>query len=160
MNLHHIYAEASRLAGTERHSRLVRAVKGVALTPRRPETWAEAAPIILPAVRAASWAATGMATELARRRLVPFVQTILAIDFPASLTYVTRSDLDRWGVTATEAEATAARNLVGRFDALGQTGPVGFMAGPDGYASSWLAVPDTSPRSSGTGSGRPRSPSP
>jgi hypothetical protein len=55
MYLHNIYAEAQQVAGDARAERLRRAV--LAAVPRpRPANWRDAAPLLMPAVRTASWA--------------------------------------------------------------------------------------------------------
>lgn len=48
---------------------------------------------------------------LVRKRLVPFLHTLLALDGPDRLTYVSRGDLDDWGVSAKDAFALAMGNL-------------------------------------------------
>src|SRR5262249_1656335 len=55
MNLQNIYVEAQQLDGDARAERLRRAV--LAMVPRpRPATWRAAAPLLMPAVRTATWA--------------------------------------------------------------------------------------------------------
>jgi hypothetical protein len=141
MFLQNIYAEADRLEGQARTDMLVRAARGITSPQVRPTTWTVAAPALRPAVRAVSWAAAGSSAGVVRRALVPFVQAMVAIDFPDSMTYVTDADLTAWEVDHAKVEQTAAANLKDRFEAIAKAGPVGIMLGPDGYTSSWLAVP-------------------
>ena len=55
MNLQNIYVEAQQLDGGARAERLHRAVLAMVPQPR-PASWRDAAPLLMPAVRAATWA--------------------------------------------------------------------------------------------------------
>ncbi len=141
MNLDNIYAEARRREGDDRVQVMRRSIRGVAAAKARPQTWDEAAPMLLPAVRAASWAAAAAPAGAVRRSFLPFVQLLTAIDFPDSMSFVTSDDLRTWAVTQAEAERAAVANLTSQPAPVGLAGPVGMVMGPDGYASSWLAAP-------------------
>ena len=148
MNLQNIYAEARQLDADARAERLRRAVLAMAPQPR-PTTWDDAAPLLLPAVRTSSWAnaATaakgegGLAAVPFGSPLVPFVKVLCAIDFEHSMSFATAADLSAWGVTDEEALRTASANLARMPCQVQRTGPAALITGPDGYASSWLAVP-------------------
>lgn len=142
MHLQNIYAETSRLEGRARRDMLVRAVRGILGSPSRPEAWEAAATMLRPAVRAVSWVAAGGSARVLCQPLVPFVQAMIAIDFPDTMTFATVDDLKVWGVDEAEVQRTAVANLKTHFVALAQAGPVGTMLGPDGYISSWLAAPE------------------
>lgn len=143
MNLRNIYAEAQRLHGEARSDRLRRAVLAMIPQPR-PANWREAVPLLLPAVRTASWASAAAASAAAvpfGKPLVPFVKVVCAIDFAHLMSFATVNDLATWGVTDDEALWTASANLARIPCQVRRRGPVGMVEGPDGYASSWLAVP-------------------
>jgi uncharacterized protein YtpQ (UPF0354 family) len=140
MFLQNIYREAADLEGEDRRSRLRTAVLAMA-DPSRPTSWDEAAPALLPAVRSVSWAAAGGVHDIVRRPLVPLVNLLCAIDSEHAMSFATASDLEMWGVTEAEALERAARNLAGQQVEIEMGDGVAFVLGPDGYASSWLAVP-------------------
>jgi hypothetical protein len=148
MNLHNIYAETGAMRGDERAVRLRTAV--LAMTEdRKPATWEEAAPRLLPAVRAASWVtATGGHEPDAGhpdrsfvRALVPFVSVICAIDSEHAMMFANGHDLAAWGVTGDQAMRTAVANLARMPLPVSQSSGQATILGPDGYVSSWLAVP-------------------
>ena len=146
MNLHNIYAEAGQLDGDARAERLRKAVLAM-MPPERPDTWGEAAPQLLPAVRTASWAYASAGDGRADvpapfgRPLVPFVKVLCAIDSEHSIAFGGVDDLSAWGVSDDEALHTAAENLADQPCEVHRDGPVAMIVAPDGYASSWLAVP-------------------
>jgi len=151
MNLHAVYAEAQQLGGDARAERLRTAV--LASVPQsRPASWRDAAPLLMPAVRTASWANSMISTAepgaLAAvpfgKPLVPFVKVLCAIDSEHSMTFATAADLARWGVSDDEALRTASANLARmpcQVRRNGRNGPVAQVLSPDGYVSSWLAAP-------------------
>ncbi|HET9654258.1 MAG TPA: hypothetical protein VFP72_02815 [Kineosporiaceae bacterium] len=139
MYLGNIYRESQGLTGEERTSRLSSAVLGMAPQPR-PQSWAQAAPRLMPAVRSASWAAA--TPEVLRRRLLPFVSLQCVIDSDHAMSFATESDLSAWGVSEDEALRQATENLSQGPVQVGTMAGAAFVLGPDGYISSWLAVPD------------------
>jgi hypothetical protein len=148
MNLHNIYAEAQQLDGDARAERLRRAVLAV-VPPPRPADWRDAAPLLMPAVRTASWVNAMLSTTGAKasaavpfgRPLVPFVKVLCAIDSEHSMSFATGADLAAWGVTDDEALRTASANLARMPCQVRRSGPMALVLGPDGYVSSWLAAP-------------------
>jgi hypothetical protein len=148
MNLHNIYVEAQELTGDARAERLRRAVLAMVPKPMRAR-WADAAPTLMPAVRAASWAneimtPTGAVATGARtfgRPLVPFVKVLCAIDSEHAMGFATVADLAAWGVTDDEALQIASANLARMPCPVRRSGPMALVQGPDGYVSSWLAAP-------------------
>jgi hypothetical protein len=148
MNLQNVYAEDRPVDAAARARRLRTAV--MAMVPSlRPATWATAAPRLLPAVRAASWVAAssgqtsapGRSVRTFARPLVPFVSVICAIDSEHAMTFATDDDLRSWGVTEDQAMRTASDNLARMPLRVARRGPEAAVLGPDGYISSWLAVP-------------------
>jgi len=141
MYLGNIYREAQRLEGDARASRLRTAVLAMAPSPQ-PQSWVEAAPRLMPAVRSAGWAAAGGMPEVLRRRLLPFVSLQCAIDSEFAMTFVTETDLRTWGVSEDEALRQARENLARAPLQVGRIEGAAYLLGPDGYISSWLAVPE------------------
>ena len=151
MNLRNIYLEAQQVEGDARARRLRRAVLA-AVPPARPASWRDAAPLLMPAVRTASWANPLISTAEAGaltavpfgKPLAPFVKVMCAIDSEHSMAFATAADLSEWGVTDDEALRTASANLARMPCPVrrnGRRGPVAVVQGPDGYISSWLAAP-------------------
>jgi hypothetical protein len=148
MNLHNVFADTRQLDSDARAERVRRHVLAMTAPPR-PANWRDAAPLLMPAVRSASWAnamtstAGGPAQAAAAfsRPLVPFVKVLCAIDSEHAMTFATAADLAAWGVTDDEALRTASANLARVPCQVRRDGPVALVQGPDGYASSWLAAP-------------------
>ena len=141
MNLGNIFAETQKLHGAERQARLRNAVLAM-VPPPRPETWDEAAPKLMPAVRAVSWLSASGSMTPVNRTFMPFLRLLCAIDGEHALTYVTDEDIGNWGVSEEQPFETAAANLSKAQVEVHRVGPIGVVTGPDGYASSWLAAPD------------------
>jgi hypothetical protein len=57
------------------------------------------------------------------------------------MTFATESDLKAWNVTEQDAMDKAEENLRSRPIEVGRTESTAIVVGPDGYVSSWLAVP-------------------
>jgi hypothetical protein len=107
MNLHNIYADAQQVEGDARAERLLRAV--LAAVPRpRPASWRDAGPLLMPAVRAASWANSMISTARPGafsavpfgKPLAPFVKVLCAIDSEHSMALATTADLTAWGAVS------------------------------------------------------------
>jgi hypothetical protein len=148
MNLQNVHAETRLLEGDARAQHLRTAV--LALVPSlRPATWDEAAPRLLPAVRAAGWltasdgqrAAAGRPARPFARPFVPFVSALCAIDSKHAMTFATDADLAAWGVNDDQAMRAATDNLARIPISVARSGRHAVVRGPDGYISSWLAVP-------------------
>ena len=141
MFLNNVFVEASGAEGDEREQRLRYAV--LALAPvHHPETWEEAAPTLLPAVRAVSWKNPVGASEVAARPFAPFLALLTARDSEYSMSYVTSPDLDDWGVDAETVEARASANFGEYGVPVDGEPPRLEIVGPDGYVSSWLTAGD------------------
>jgi hypothetical protein len=110
MSLRSVYAEAQEVDGDARGERLRLAVLAMVPQPH-PASWREAAPLLIPAVRAASWAnaiisPAGVVASAALpfgKPLVPFVKVLCAIDSEHAMSFATVTDLAAWGVTDDEA---------------------------------------------------------
>lgn len=140
MNLGNIYLEAQQLTGEARAARLRTAVLAMA-PPPRPETWDEAAPKLMPAVRSVSWLMGPPGPKPISRSFLPFLRLMCAIDSEHALSYVTDDDLHKWGATEELAFETASANLSARTVQVGRAGQIAILMGPDSYTSSWLAAP-------------------
>jgi hypothetical protein len=137
MNLHNISADAQQVEGDARAERLRRAV--LAAVPRpRPASWRDAGPLLMPAVRAASWANSMISTARPGafsavpfgKPLAPFVKVLCAIDSEHSMALATTADLTAWGVTDDEPLRTASANLARMPCLVRRDGPVALVQGP------------------------------
>lgn len=137
--LGNLYAEVANMTGEERASRLRTAVLAMA-PPEAPSTWEEAEPRLMPAVRNPSWAASAVENAL-RRPLLPFVSLAYVVDFEHGMAFVRYEDLADWGVGQGQVEAASVANLAALPLPVARSGTGAKVLGPDGYASSWLAVP-------------------
>lgn len=144
MFLQNIYAEALRLEGEERTERLRRAVLAMA-PPDRPRSWEDARGRLMPAVRSASWAAGATSADIVpiRRVFAPFLFLLTVVDDPHGMSFVSEEDAGRWGVDPEAIRQEAIANLCAAEVpvAMSDDDRVVEILGPDGYASSWLAVP-------------------
>jgi len=140
MNLRNIFLEAQQLTGEARAARLRTAVLAMA-PPPRPETWDQAAPKLMPAVRSVSWLAATPGPKPINKSLLPFLHLMCAVDSEHALSYVTHDDLDKWGASEARAFETASANLAASSVQVGRAGQIAIVMGPDGYTSSWLATP-------------------
>lgn len=147
MNLHNVYAETRELDGDARAERVRRHVLAMTAPPR-PASWRAAAPLLMPAVRSASWANSMASANGAKataapfgKPLVPFVKVLCAVDSEHAMTFATAADLAAWGVSDDEALGRASANLARMPCQVRRDGPVALVEGPDGYVSSWLAAP-------------------
>jgi uncharacterized protein YtpQ (UPF0354 family) len=140
-SLRNIYIETQPLTGEERATRLRSAVLGMDI-PARPTTWDDARPNLLPAVRAISWTEASGSVRPLHRPFLPFIDLMYAIDSEHAMTYATERDADTWGVAQEEIERAAHRNLHDQPIPVADAGQQRLVVGPDGYASSWLTVPE------------------
>lgn len=154
MNLRNIHAQAQLLYGEERAAWLSEFMLEV-LTKERSAGWHATAPSLLPAVRPTKWA--GVTLPVAKavkpaadsalssipfcKPLAPFVKVVCAVDSERTMAFATEEDLAAWDVSGEAALATAITNLAARPCEIHRNGPTATIDGPDGYASSWLAVP-------------------
>ncbi|MDQ1464385.1 MAG: hypothetical protein QOC73_1326 [Actinomycetota bacterium] len=138
--LHNIWHETQGIAEAERSERIRTAI--LALNgPPRPETWDDAQRALLPALRVTSWisAAEGNA---ASEHFLPLLDLLVAIDTEHAMSFVTAADLERWGVSLSQAVSTAIQNMRGLAVPHERLQSFYAVTGPDGYASSWLVAPD------------------
>jgi hypothetical protein len=141
MQLHNVFLEAKGSEPKARRSRLRTAVLNLQKT-ARPRTWDEARGRVLPVLRPASWVAATAQADLPTRAWGPFIKLLCAIDSEHGMSFVNRGDQTAWGVERDVLEQTAITNLTSKGMPAKCASNVLFATGPDGYASSWLAVPD------------------
>jgi hypothetical protein len=139
-NLHNHYAMAMQTTGEEREHVLRFAVQS-AHPPKSPVTWDEAASKLLPAVRAASWVSAQV--NLVVRPLAPHVVVAVAIDSEFSISYVSDSNLQQWGVSLADVWRVAYENLSrSAFAAhIDESNGVVMLEGMDGFSSSLMLLP-------------------
>jgi hypothetical protein len=108
-----------------------------------PRTWEEASLRIRPAVRPVSSVADGSkrGTYMVRRSLAPFVKLCFVVDFDHAIGYVSERNLSTWQVDFDTLKQAARDNLLSDGLDLARSGLVTSVLGPEGYVSSWLAVP-------------------
>lgn len=150
MYLSNIYYEAERAGGVDREVRIRTAVLAMERTDR-PETWSDARLLLRPTLRTTSSIDMirhnpAITEELKRRPVaapvLPHLWDMLALDAEHSMSFVNEADLKTWGVTADEARTQAAANLGAQELPYERTGSHLKVTGPDGYASSWLLLPE------------------
>ena len=93
--------------GGGRRERLDRFVAGLVGTPRLPQTWAEARPLLRPVLRG------GTPGAPLCRPVLPFLSEFVVVDQPDTMTYVGPDQPAVWGVSAEEVFEAARANLSG-----------------------------------------------
>jgi hypothetical protein len=146
MHLHNLWSDIQGKPAAERRAtikRYVLAMTAVAVT-KAPTSWSDAAPQLMPAVRTGSFGRSSP-LELISIPMMPFVQLFTALDHPDHMGFVTIKDATEWGIDHAVIRTRAAANLRGAALPTAQHPRVRgahAVLGPDGYVSSWLAVPD------------------
>jgi hypothetical protein len=114
------------------------------------ETWDEGREMLVPVLRAATYGVdVGLKEPKAacvRRPFLPFIDTLVAIDRPTSMSFVNRGSLRSWKITEDEVfEAAALRASVlasPTVELYDEThGPLWIVTSNDSYESSRLLVP-------------------
>jgi hypothetical protein len=108
-----------------------------------PESWAEVRPLLRPVLRPSTYALDDGGSRI-RRPLFPFVDELLAIDYPDVIGFPDETKLAEWGVTAEEALTVARENLAALVPVaeLPGDGIVKIAVDEADYLSSWILVPD------------------
>jgi hypothetical protein len=78
---------------------------------------------------------------------VPFLKLCFAVDFDHAMAYVSERHLSSWQVDIETLEHEARENLLCEGLAIVRAGSITSVLGPEGYVSSWLAVPNALSRS-------------
>lgn len=141
LHLTNIFAESRPMTDEARRGLIERAVLAMAVPPS-PATWQEAAPLLMPAVRATSYHRPGPGKKTVLvEPLSAHLDISIAIDALYAMTFVGADDPEAWGVDWATIRAQAQSNLARNPLELEELDGALIVAGPAGYASSWLAVP-------------------
>ncbi|MET8796429.1 hypothetical protein ABZV91_08225 [Nocardia sp. NPDC004568] len=142
--LANLFTETRDRSPEEAREWLTRIVPAPVTPATPPESWEEVRPLLRPVLRPSTYALDDGGSRI-RRPLFPFVDELLAIDYPDVIGFPEESKLAEWGVTTDEALTVA------REENLAATVPVAELPG-DGiveiavdeadYLSSWILVPD------------------
>lgn len=150
--LGNLYAETRDVMPEERQLRILHFLAVMADRPELPETWEDAAPMLRPVLRPATFFNHGVGPDEPgkqplRRPVLPFLCEAIAIDHESAMAYAIRENLERWGVTEDEAFAAARANLaqsanlgVELYDSSAAY-PLWHVASDDAYESSRLVLP-------------------
>ena len=114
--LGNLYAETRDVPPEERQLRVMHFLAVMADRPELPESWEDAAPMLMPVIRPATFFNHGVGPEEhgkqpVRRSFAPFLCEAVAIDHESAMAYAIVDNLERWGVSAEEAFRTARENL-------------------------------------------------
>jgi hypothetical protein len=145
--LHNLFEEMSDLDPEERRSRLRLVIGSMMSSGETPRDWIGVRDLLRPVLRSVSF--VGNADMIAMgpiwRTFAPFLVELVVIDAPTTMSYVTRGDLDRWGVTAADAYRAARDNLPGETQLLiaktGGEDATWMVDSRDSYESSRLVLP-------------------
>jgi hypothetical protein len=112
-----------------------------------PSTWENVRRRLIPVVRSGStFLVADQRLPVLKRPFLPYLFEAVAIDWDASMQYVTDGDLETWGKTASEVFDAARRNLAAVDDDVSAAADVGpgtafRVATNDAYESSRLLLP-------------------
>jgi hypothetical protein len=147
--LDNAFADTRELSPEDRAARLA-FMFGSLAEPRRELTWDEARGALVPILRGATygielWASQPDAAPL-RRPFLPFLDVVVALDEPRTMSLVGRSKVAGWGITEEEVLAAVQRNLRLFAETPIQLhddvhGPLWIVASDDTYEASRLLVP-------------------
>lgn len=143
LHLANLFTETRDRSPEDRQEWLARIVPALVTPATPPESWAEVRPLLRPALRPATYALEDEGSRI-RRPLFPFVDELLAIDYPDVIGFPDETKLAEWGVTAEEAFAAARENLAAMVPVaeLPGDGIVKIAVDEADYLSSWILVPD------------------
>ena len=143
--LHNLFEEMAELEPGERRRRLRLVIASMMESTEAPRDWASVQDLLRPVVRAMSFVGT---SDAMWRTFAPFLAELVVVDAPSTMSYVTRADLDRWGIAAADAHRAARANLPGETPLLCAKTPGGegeeatwMVDSRDSYESSRLLLP-------------------
>ncbi|MEV0361525.1 hypothetical protein [Nocardia fusca] len=141
--LANLFTEARDRSPEETREWLARIVPALVTPATPPESWAEVRPLLRPVLRPSTYALDDEGSRI-RRPLFPFVDELLAIDYPDVIGFPDETKLTEWGVTAEEALTAARENLAAVVPVaeLPGDGIVKIAVDEADYLSSWILVPD------------------
>ncbi len=108
LNLAPTYQEFRGGDAAERETILNRLIGAATDLGGVPESWEEAAPLLLPVIRPASYS---LEMEPLSRPALPYLREFVVVDRPTTMAYVGPRQVDRWGVDPDIIFATARANL-------------------------------------------------
>ncbi len=113
LTLQNLFHELAEVDPAERRARLRAVIGAMMTTADAPPDWAAVRELLRPVLRSMSFAGNPDMTQGAPvwRGFAPFLAELVVVDAPATMSYVTRSDLERWGVAAHDAHLAARENL-------------------------------------------------
>ena len=144
VRLENLWSDTRPLDADDRKRAIERFVRGVTTARPLDLDWTEAAPRALPAVRSSA-ALLRLSAPLISSSLAPLINLHVVVDFPDSILFVTAEMVASWQVDAGGVASRAIANLLKTDKGLVPHPdiPEAFLiAGPDGYAASWLAAPE------------------
>lgn len=111
--LHNLVHELEELDPGERRARLRVVIGSMMASTEVPRDWPEVRRMLRPVLRATSFVGSAdlSSSRPVWRTFAPFLAELVVIDAPATMSYVTRADLDRWGISPNQAHAAAIDNL-------------------------------------------------
>jgi hypothetical protein len=114
--LGNLYAETRDVSPEERQLRVLHFLSVMSERPELPETWDDAAEMLLPVLRPSTFFQHGLGPDEpgkqpVRRPFLPFLSEALAIDHESAMAYAIVENLETWGVDAERAHARALENL-------------------------------------------------
>ncbi|MEU1980596.1 hypothetical protein [Nocardia sp. NPDC019395] len=143
IHLANLFAETRERSPEETREWLERIIPALVTPATQPDTWEEVRPLLRPVLRSSTYTLADPGSRV-RRPLFPFVDELLAIDYPDVISFPDESKLAEWGVTAEEALTVARENLAAVTPPmeLPNDGIVKIQVDEADYLSSWLLVPD------------------
>ncbi|MFQ6229638.1 hypothetical protein [Nocardia sp. NPDC002869] len=143
LHLANLFTETRDRSPEETREWLARIVPALVTPAAPPESWEEVRPLLRPVLRPSTYALEDEGSRI-RRPLFPFVDELLAIDYPDVIGFPDETKLAEWGVTADEALTVARENLAAVVPVaeLPGDGIVRIAVDEADYLSSWILVPD------------------
>lgn len=143
LHLTNLFAETRDRSPEETREWLARIVPALVTPQAPPDSWEDVRPLLRPVLRSATYALDDEGSRI-RRPLFPFVDELLAVDYPDVISFPDESKLAEWGVTAEEALTVARENLAAIVPVaeLPNDGIVQITVDETDYLSSWILVSD------------------
>ena len=148
--LDNLFDELRDVPPDEKDGLLMRWVESVIEARQTPEDWPSAAPMLLPAIRCATYGLSLEVTEerhaMVKRPILPFINEHVVVDEPGRMGYVNNELVDKWGqskeVVYSRALENAAVLAEGAASILDDThGPLWHVDTGDAHESTRLIIP-------------------
>ncbi len=143
LHLTNLFTETRDRSPAEAREWLARIVPSLVTPPATPDDWEDVRPLLRPVLRPSTYALDDGGSRI-RRPLFPFLDELLAVDYPDVISFPDESKLMEWGVTAEEALTVARENLAAVVPVaeLPDDSIVRIAVDETDYLSSWILVPD------------------